>query len=307
MRCADVPAWRWCTRVLAGGSCLAATAGWTRAAAPPLLDHLQVSPTSVTQGALTPFVLNFTSTVNFRGGSVTLTVPSGWPVPVLAPAGSQNNGDVSCAAGECAAPPTISGQNITLQPAQNITPAVTVDYYATVPTGAPDAIFTAVMAPTPAAGPIATSSATVTMTPSPVVAPTSPSTVTATVTATPSTVMASTPASSVSSTPTIGHVTSEPGTPSFTSTATPQPARDPVLSLPVALGITSGFALLLVAGWRQHHRPAPGPGSSVRAVPRAGPPPRLSVRTTGREPTRTVRIEPHPGTTTIEETSRDNR
>jgi len=43
--------------------------------------------------------------------------------------------------------------------------------------------------------------------------------------------------------------------------------------------------------------------SDVRAVPDTGRPDMVSVRDTGREPTQTIRLEPHPGaaTTTIKE------
>ena len=49
--------------------------------------------------------------------------------------------------------------------------------------------------------------------------------------------------------------------------------------------------------------PPTAPGLSVRAVPQAGPPRLVSVRTTGTDATTTVRIEPSSGTstTTIEE------
>lgn len=72
-------------------------------------------------------------------------------------------------------------------------------------------------------------------------------------------------------------------------------------SVPAGLALGAGFAVVLFARRRHHNRPALGPGSSVRAVPRDGPPPRLSVRVTGTQPTRTVRIEPHPGTTATDE------
>jgi hypothetical protein len=71
------------------------------------------------------------------------------------------------------------------------------------------------------------------------------------------------------------------------------------LSAPVALVLVAGFAVVLFAGWRQHHRrPVLTPGSSVKAVPRAGPPHPPRFHVTGKEPTHTVRIEPHRGTTT---------
>jgi hypothetical protein len=300
MRRADVPAWRWCARALAAVACLAATAGWTSAAAPPPPGDLHVLPASVTQGVSYSFTLQFTTNVNFDGGSITLTVPPDWPTPVNAAAGAQDN--VSCDPTVCAQLST-SGQNIIIQPAQNQTPTITVDYDAMVPATATGATFMATEQAT-RFGLSSTTSQTVTATPSPSVVATTPSsTVTDTVSVTPST-----PISSATTTPAIQQSTTPASTPASASTKTPPPAgRDPVLSLPVALGVTGGFALVLFAGWRQHHRSPGGPGSSVRAVPRSGPPPRLSVRTTGREPTRTVRIEPHPGTTTIEETSRDDR
>jgi hypothetical protein len=294
-----VPAWRWCARALAAVACLAATAGWTRAAAPPPPGQLNVLPTSVTQGVSYTFTLQFTTNVNFDGGSITLTVPQGWPTPVNGAAGAQDN--VTCDPAVCANYYT-AGQSIIIEPAQNQTPTITVDYDAMVPATATGATFMATEQATRYSY-SSTTSQTVTATPTPSVVSTTPSsTVTDTVSVTPST-----PTPSHTATPTVRQSTSPAGSPPSTSTKTPPPARDPVLSLPVALGITGGFALVLFAGWRQHHRPPPGPGSSVRAVPQAGPPPRLSVRTTGREPTRTVRIEPHPGTTTIEETSRDDR
>ena len=67
-------------------------------------------------------------------------------------------------------------------------------------------------------------------------------------------------------------------------------------SFRVASGGVAGLAaMLLFAGWRLHRRPLPLTGASVHAVPRGGPPHRLTARATGTEPTRTVRIEPHQG------------
>lgn len=74
-------------------------------------------------------------------------------------------------------------------------------------------------------------------------------------------------------------------------------------SVPAGLALCAGFSVVLFARWRQNHRPALAPGSSVRAVPREGPPHQLRVRVTGKQLTRTVRIEPHPGTTTMNEES----
>jgi hypothetical protein len=76
----------------------------------------------------------------------------------------------------------------------------------------------------------------------------------------------------------------------------------------IPAGLTVMAGLLALPLWRRRRRRATGvqaaPGSSVQAVKHAGPPGVVSVQTTGRGATLTVRFERHPslGITTIEET-----
>ena len=72
-------------------------------------------------------------------------------------------------------------------------------------------------------------------------------------------------------------------------------------SVPAGLALAAGLGVVLFARSRQRHRPALAPGSNVQAVPWDGPPTRLSIRVTGTQPTRTLRIEPHHGATTTNE------
>ena len=72
-----------------------------------------------------------------------------------------------------------------------------------------------------------------------------------------------------------------------------------------AVILTAAAAAATLAARRRRLRPhpLPAPGPSVRAVPYTGPPGLVSVHTTGKDATHTVRIETSPGTsvTTIEE------
>jgi Fibronectin type III domain len=74
----------------------------------------------------------------------------------------------------------------------------------------------------------------------------------------------------------------------------------PLLIVLLAAVILAVAAALLVRRYRRvrSHPPA-GPGPRVQAEPDSGPPPSASVRVTGTGVTRTVRIEPAPGATTI--------
>ena len=83
-------------------------------------------------------------------------------------------------------------------------------------------------------------------------------------------------------------------------------ARPPAgLLAAAAIILAVGAVALTLARHRRRLPPHPptAPGLSVRAVPQAGPPRLVSVRTTGTDATTTVRIEPSSGTstTTIEE------
>jgi Fibronectin type III domain len=74
----------------------------------------------------------------------------------------------------------------------------------------------------------------------------------------------------------------------------------PLLIILLAAVILAAAAARLVRRYRRvrSHPPA-GPGPRVQAEPDSGPPPSASVRVTGTGVTRTVRIEPAPGATTI--------
>jgi hypothetical protein len=72
------------------------------------------------------------------------------------------------------------------------------------------------------------------------------------------------------------------------------------------LGIIAAVIGALIV-WRRSRRtattPQPAPGQSVQAVPHAGPPGLVTIKTTGKGAAITVRIERHPspGVITIEE------
>ncbi len=73
----------------------------------------------------------------------------------------------------------------------------------------------------------------------------------------------------------------------------------------VAVAVAVAAAGLVRRYRRVRSHPPAGPGPQVRAEPDSGPPPSASVRVTGTGTTRTVRIEPAPGATTI--TTEENR
>ncbi len=75
------------------------------------------------------------------------------------------------------------------------------------------------------------------------------------------------------------------------------------MPIPLVMGLASGFAVVLLAGWFLHPRRAPMTAQGVQAVPHEGLQGQLSVHATGTDATHAVRIEPHPGaaTTTIRE------
>jgi hypothetical protein len=87
-------------------------------------------------------------------------------------------------------------------------------------------------------------------------------------------------------------------------------ARSPgtlvIILLAVVIVVVAVAAARLARRYRRarSHPPA-GPEPQVRAEPDSGPPPSASVRVTGTGTTRTVRIEPAPGATTI--TTEENR
>jgi hypothetical protein len=309
-----IPAWRWCACGLIAAACLTATiARTTGAVAQPSDGTLYVSPSPVSAGTEHYFTLEFAATVGFDQGTIALTVPPGWPVPINDASGN-SSGDVSCVSGECQNL-SVNGSTITIDIAAAFTPTIYVGYWATVPaSGAPSATFSAVVQP----GPRLQSGQTqtevtvtpVSATPTPSVTPTPTPTPSATATPTPTPSATPTPSISVTPTPTPS-VTTSP-TPRSTSPSVTSPTPEPSRStppgppgiwtdVPVASGVVAGFAMVLFTGWRLHRRPLTMAGTSVRAVPRGGPPPRLTVRATGTEPTRTVRIEPHPGTTITSE------
>jgi hypothetical protein len=307
MRGESIPTWRWCERALAAAACLAATVAWTGQIA-PFDGTLSVEPSSlILAGQPYLFKLRFSATVNFDHGWIELTVPPGWPTPTQGAAGSQ--GDVSCVPDECG-PLTFSPHNVTIGPALALRPTVAIDYFATVPATASTVTFTAVV--TPAYHFTATSSVAVAVIPAstPPTSPTpsaSPTTPTSATTPTLATTPTS-PVSAISPTRPLTSPSRGAGVAASSSRSAGLPPHQGLwrlvgqdTSIPVALVLAAGFAVVLFAGWRQHHRPVLTPGSSVRAVPRAGPPHQPSLRVTGKEPTRTVRIEPHPGTTTTNE------
>jgi hypothetical protein len=287
---------------------LTATSSMT-VAVTPSYGTLSVAPSSsVTAGASYDFVLKFSAIVNFDDdGWIELTVPPGWPTPTQGAADSQGN--VSCVPDECG-PLTFSPHNVTIGPALALRPTVAIDYFATVPATASTVTFTAVV--TPAYHFTATSSVAVAVIPAstPPTSPTpsaSPTTPTSATTPTLATTPTS-PVSAISPTRPLTSPSRGAGVAASSSRSAGLPPHQGLwrlvgqdTSIPVALVLAAGFAVVLFAGWRQHHRPVLTPGSSVRAVPRAGPPHQPSLRVTGKEPTRTVRIEPHPGTTTTNE------
>ena len=86
----------------------------------------------------------------------------------------------------------------------------------------------------------------------------------------------------------------------------PKAAGPPAGLLAASASILAVAAVALTLALRRRRLPPhapPAPALSVRAVPKAGPPRLVSIRTTGTGATHTVRVEPSPGTstTTIEE------
>jgi hypothetical protein len=244
-------------------------------------DYATLTPVtmSVTAGVGTQFTFTFTAVMTFKGGIVSLQVPSGWPDPTTGPPGSQGFSSVA-SSNPNQAIPTFNGATITitdvdLGPGQTIT--VSYSAAAPQPTSPPGEVFsfaaTAQQFPHSVMQSLA-SQVTVT---SPVSASTSPAS-------------ASTSPASASASP----VSARTGTGGSGSD----------VAVPLVLGLAAAIAAVaLLARRLVRRRVVPVTGQSVRAVSHTGPPAQLTVHKTGTEPTRTVRIEPHPdaGTTTIQE------
>jgi len=297
-------------RALAGAFLAAAIVGLgspaALAATPTAIGTLSVSPGTVTAGVPQPFTLTLTFTAQavIPDGTVNIQVPLGWPLPETQTPGTP--GYTVCAAcgpGLLAvAGRTITVTNVSIAPASAFVrvelSSISVTYSATLPAYAPGGTFTATAQQSPRLVPVSTNSEVVTVTTpgsplpsvtvsSPVSPPPSPSpSASQTVSPSPS------PSRSLSSaplvSPTITHVPDGSGS-----------------GVPIALvlGLAAAFAAILGVGRLLRHRRAPLTAQSVRAVPGEGPPPQVSVRATGADATRTVRIEPHAGVavTTLEE------
>ncbi len=249
-----------------------------------ILYSLSVAPGSATAGSTTTFTLTFTAQVSFDGGSAYLQVPAGWSPPQQTAPGSP--GYISCTSG-CLATPTVSGMTIDVPDLAGV-PDIVVSYLATVPGPAASDAFTAAVQQTAQGAPQTVASASVTVSGSTV----SPSS------------GASTGTASIS--PSSGVSTSSSGTATGGTTSTSTKGGGGSASHPVVLllaGAVAAVALVLLGVWLARRRPVPVTGQAVQAVPHSGQPAQVGVRPAGTEPTRTVRIEPHPGSasTTIEE------
>jgi hypothetical protein len=263
---------------------------------------LAVSPDAVNAGISQAFTLTFTASMRLVQGTLILQVPAGWPLPQVQTAGS--DGFITCAA---CAPGSLATNAMTIMitglvlspPGAAIAgppSSIAVTYSATVPPSATGSTFTATAQQTSRSAPLGAGSAVVTVTPV-----TTPVTTPAT---TPVTTPATTPVTTPATTPVTTPVTSPVTTPvSIGSSSSQAGGSGSDVSIPLVLGLIAGIAAVFLADWFLHHHPGSGPPQTVRATPDAGPPARLSVRTTGAEATHTVRIEPHPGaaTTTIKE------
>jgi hypothetical protein len=249
------------------------------AAAQPDSATLTPATMLVTAGVATQFSFTFTAILTFKGGVVTLQVPTasaGWPDPTAAPAGSQGFTSVA-STGPNQPIWTIDGATITvtdiaLRPGQ----AITVSYLATAPqpTSPPSEISSFSATAQQFSDSVMQSLATQVTVMSPVSASTSP---------------ASSSVSPVSASVSAG--TGRGGSGSH-------------VPVSLVLGPAAAVAAAALLAWRLvRRRTVPVSAQNVRAVSHAGAPVQLNVHKTGTEPTRTVRIEPHPdvGSTTIQE------
>jgi hypothetical protein len=262
-----------------------------------------VTPSSVYLGSTREFTLKFAASEEFSSGTVQFTIPPDWPAPVNT-AGS-SSGDATCFSGPCQNLSVNSDTiTITVNPPAPIIPVITVSYWAAVP-AVSGGTFQALVLANPSDQPeqlqqqVAVMPASVPQTtPATGTTSTIPGSPTSTtqVSLTPTTPIGT---ASTSTAPATGPAGSAGGASVGGSSHSAPPGSRWLWSdesFRVASGGVAGFAaVLLFAGWRLHRRPMPLTGASVHAVPRGGPPHRLTVRATGTEPTHTVRIEPHPG------------
>jgi hypothetical protein len=248
------------------------------AAADQASDYtLMVTPSSVTANSSVTFTLTFTADVNFDGGTVYLQVPAGWDPPVQ----TGGQGEVTCEAG-CPAGVSLNGTTIVIPDLANV-PVITVTYLATVPDSASTGTFTTAAQLTDR-GAIQPS-------------------VTEQVSVSASTISPS--QSPTTTTPSQSATTTTPSQSATTTSAPTSPSSSPIggsgsrVPGQLVAGVAiAGIASLLLAVWLVRRRPVLAAAQSVRAVPHTGRPAEFSVRVTGAEPTRTVRIEPHSGTAT---------
>jgi hypothetical protein len=251
-------------------------------------DYATLAPVtmSVTAGVATQFSFTFTAAMTFKGGIVSLQVPANWPDPTTGPPGSQ--GFSSVASSNPNQPistfngATITITNVDLGPGQTIT----VSYSAAAPQPAspPSEVFSFAATAQQFHNSVMQSLASQVIVMSPVSASTSP------VSASTSPASASTSPASASASP--------------VSARTGRGGSGSDVAVPLVLGLAAAIAAVaLLARRLVRRRVVPVTAQSVRAVSHAGPPAQLTVHKTGTEPTRTVRIEPHPdaGTTTIQE------
>jgi hypothetical protein len=247
---------------------------------------MSVDPVTMTAGQSTDLMFTYTagSCGVQAGGEVAVTVPGDWPPP--APGSVIWSGSPA---------PQVSGSMITVL-VGSVGPGASVVFHydmARAPVSSGGYTFDA-MEESSAAGSLQALAA------SPQV----------TVTASVATSSAS-PSASPSSSPSVSAsngVVSPSVSASGGGTSPPASAGGlPVTLVGLGLGglglVVAAVAASLLAS-RLLHRGGHGMGGgNVRAVPRTGPPPSVTVRYTGTRPTLTVRIEPHAGATvtTIEE------
>jgi hypothetical protein len=288
---------RW-LRVITGLAIVAVVAGLgaqlshavARAAAEqPTAGMLSVSPPSVTAGnPATTFTLDFAPSMVFLKGTLTWTVPAGWPDPQTSAPG--NPGFTSCIL-PCSVMVGAAGNTIVITGiVAKLGGTIGVSYLATAPAPAAppseDDAFTAVATLSSTSATFSTVPAAVTVM-SIVVVSTSPPTSPAT--------------SSVATSPATSPATSSVATSPATSPINGHGGRGgPGSQVPIApvLGsAVAAIAVLLLGVRLVRRRSALVAGQSVRAVPQAGQPARTSVHATGPDVTLTVRIEPQPSGT----------
>jgi hypothetical protein len=282
---------------------------------------MSVDPGSMTAGQPANLTFSYTagSCGTETGGEVAVMLPGAWPPP--APGSVTGAGSFT---------PAVSGSMITV-PVGNLGPdvSVVVFYYAMAQAQAPTVsgeypfeafeqssttgslqalapwpevmVTTAVppSSPSPSASPTSSPSASPTSSPS------------ASATSSPSASATSSPSASATSSPSASPTSSSP----TSATGSPSPSatgggRFPIALVGFGLGSLGLLGLVvalgaakLLASRRRHGGDHGAGGGNVRAVPRTGPPPSVTVRDTGTRPALTVRIEPRPyaTVTTIEE------